>query len=42
MVFAPVWYVRYSVEENGRLTPYYSWAWYSAINGRMVEDCYSF
>lgn len=38
MALTPVWYVTYTfvdgVEADG-------WAWYSAVDGRLVADCYS-
>ena len=39
MVMAPAWYIEYtfvdgSVTEEG-------WAWYSALDGKLIMDCYS-
>lgn len=38
MVFAPVWYVTYTFIDG---SPSDGWAWYSAVDGRLVADCYS-
>lgn len=39
MVFAPVWYIQYDWLDVTQ--PCDGWAWYSAVDGRLVEDCYS-
>lgn len=37
-VLAPVWYVAYTFEDGGLCD---GWAWYSALDGALVEDCYT-
>lgn len=38
MVFAPVWYVSYTFEDG---VPCDGWAFYSAVDGSLIEDCYT-
>ena len=38
MVFAPVWYVSYTFEDG---VPRDGWAFYSAVDGALIEDCYT-
>lgn len=38
LVLAPVWYVAYTFEDGGLCD---GWAWYSALDGALVEDCYT-
>lgn len=38
MVFSPVWYVTYTFMDSA---PCDGWAWYSAVDGRLIADCYS-
>lgn len=38
MVFAPAWYVTYTFLD---VSPRDGWAWYSAVDGRLLADCYS-
>ena len=38
MVYAPVWYATYTFMDGGERD---GWAWYSAVDGTLVEDCYS-
>ena len=37
-VLSPVWYVAYTFEDGGLND---GWAWYSALDGALVEDCYT-
>lgn len=39
MVIAPVWYVQYDWLDVTQ--PCDGWAWYSAVDGRLIMDCYS-
>lgn len=38
MVMAPAWYVTYDFTDGSRTD---GWAWYSALDGKMIMDCYS-
>lgn len=38
MVFSPAWYVTYTFVDG---SPSDGWAWYSAIDGKLLSDCYS-
>lgn len=38
MVFSPMWYVTYTFLD---VSPCDGWVWYSAVDGRLVADCYS-
>ena len=37
MVMAPVWYVTYDFTDGVRRD---GWAWYSAVDGKLIMDCY--
>lgn len=39
MVIAPVWYVQYDWLDGTQ--PCDGWAWYSAVDGKLIMDCYS-
>lgn len=39
MVYAPAWYVTYTFLDGTQ--PCEGWAWYSALDGRLIMDCYS-
>lgn len=39
MVIAPMWYVKYDWKDVTQ--PVTGWAWYSALDGELVADCYS-
>lgn len=39
MVLVPAWYITYTFID-GKAEP--GWAWYSAVDGTLVQDCYSF
>ena len=39
MIYAPVWYAEYSFTDA---VPREGWAWYSALDGTLIEDCYSY
>lgn len=38
MVMAPVWYVTYDFTDGVRRD---GWAWYSALDGKLIMDCYN-
>lgn len=38
MVMAPAWYVTYDFTDGSRMD---GWAWYSALDGKLIMDCYS-
>jgi len=38
MVFSPAWYVTYTFVDG---SPSDGWAWYSAVDGKLLADCYS-
>lgn len=39
MVYAPAWYVTYTFLDRTQLCD--GWAWYSALDGKLIMDCYS-
>lgn len=39
MVIAPMWYVQYGWEDV--TAPRSGWAWYSALDGKLIMDCYT-
>lgn len=39
MIYAPVWYAEYTFTDT---VPREGWAWYSALDGTLIEDCYSY
>lgn len=39
MVMAPTWYVEYTFVDGS--TTEEGWAWYSAVDGKLIMDCYS-
>ena len=38
MVMAPAWYIEYTYLDGSSAED--GWAWYSAVDGRMIADCY--
>ncbi len=40
MVLIPTWYITYTFKDGG--SENHGWAWYSAVDGTLVQDCYSF
>lgn len=38
MIMAPAWYVTYDFTDGSRRD---GWAWYSALDGKLIMDCYS-
>jgi len=38
MALTPVWYITYDFVDGSKCE---GWAWYSAVDGRLVMDCYS-
>ena len=38
MVMAPVWYITYDFTDGVRCD---GWAWYSALDGKLIMDCYN-
>lgn len=43
MVVAPAWYISYTFMDGGTASSVNDgWAWYSAQDGRLIQDCYSF
>ena len=39
MIYAPVWYAEYSFTDA---VPREGWAWYSALDGTLIRDCYTY
>lgn len=39
MIYAPVWYAEYSFTDT---VPREGWAWYSALDGTLIRDCYTY
>ncbi len=39
MIYAPVWYSEYSFTDA---VPREGWAWYSALDGTLIRDCYTY
>ena len=39
MVMAPAWYVEYTFVDGSSTEE--GWAWYSAVDGKLIMDCYS-
>jgi len=38
MVMTPAWYIEYTYVDGSLTT---GWAWYSAVDGKLIADCYS-
>lgn len=38
LVMEPMWYIQYAWEQN---QPAEGWAWYSAVDGKLIQDCYT-
>lgn len=38
VVFEPMWYIRYTRGDSDRKK---GWAWYSAVDGKLIMDCYT-
>ena len=39
MIYAPVWYAEYTFTDG---TNQDGWAWYSALDGSLIRDCYTY